>query len=59
MADYFVSGNSGAATVGTTAPTAATAGATNGDVGMDDDVLVSSFSTTFSLYIFPFSWYGG
>jgi len=39
MADYFVSGNSGAATVNATAPTAVTASAANGDVGMDDDVL--------------------
>jgi len=39
MADYFVSGNSGAATINTTAPTAVTTSVTNGDVGMDDDVL--------------------
>lgn len=39
MADYFVGGTSA-----TTAavPSTAAAGATNGDVGMDDDVLVSS-----------------
>ncbi|KAH8154747.1 uncharacterized protein LAJ45_01278 [Morchella importuna] len=37
MADYFVGGTSGAATAGGAAPTAV--GASNGDVGMDDDVL--------------------
>lgn len=38
MADYFVGGTSATTSA---APPTATTGATNGDVGMDDDVLVS------------------
>lgn len=41
MADYFVGGSSGAATTAAV-PLSTITGATNGDVGMDDDVLVSS-----------------
>lgn len=40
MADYFVGGTSAVATAGAAAPTTVTAGTTNGDVGMEDDVLV-------------------